>query len=111
MTISRDLTPKKSECRIAEIVQHTCHLAPNRRGEQIMQCFPILRIFRLCKGQPAVEITKFVNVDPKDGGIEIPAGFRTKAIQARPWREVIRYDHSDGLDDLQYPGSRSPPTV
>ncbi|KAF8198575.1 hypothetical protein BJ912DRAFT_845642 [Pholiota molesta] len=100
MTNSSDHTTKKSECHIAEILQHTCIPESNSQGQEIMQCFPILRIFKLCKGQPAVEITRFINVDPTNGAIEIPAGFKTETVQGRSWREIERYDKPDRLDDL-----------
>ncbi|KJA21556.1 hypothetical protein HYPSUDRAFT_124972, partial [Hypholoma sublateritium FD-334 SS-4] len=78
-------------CRIAEIVQHSCEVVQDSTGTNIVECFPVLRFFQLCKGHPAVEITKFIEIDANDGGIEIPHGFRSDSIQGRPWRDVVRY--------------------
>ncbi|KDR68454.1 hypothetical protein GALMADRAFT_257187 [Galerina marginata CBS 339.88] len=85
-------TETKSECIIAEILQHTCQLKTARNGSQSIHCFPIPRILKICPGRPAVEITKFVNINHKNGEIELPSNLNLDTIKARPWKEVTRYD-------------------
>ncbi|KAF8952964.1 hypothetical protein BDZ97DRAFT_1680388 [Flammula alnicola] len=101
MTIAPD--HPQPECRIAEILQYTCELTTSRKGAPTFQCFPILRILKICTGQPAVEITKFVNVNVTNGQIEIPPGFKSDSIKGRPWREVVRYDGPEEFDEAQFP--------
>ncbi|CBQ71042.1 conserved hypothetical protein [Sporisorium reilianum SRZ2] len=48
----------KPDCRLAELTQYHCDLHTNR-----VVCQPIDRIFRLCKGRPAVEVSHIVEFD------------------------------------------------
>lgn len=78
-------------CQIAEIVQYMCDLENLENGRSQVHCFPIPRIFRMsvlnshtqtllliwmnvpsCSGRPAVEITKFVNINEITGEVEVP---------------------------------------
>ncbi|GAK64083.1 uncharacterized protein PAN0_004d2292 [Moesziomyces antarcticus] len=49
---------KTPECRLAELTQYHCDLHPTR-----VVCQPIDRIFRICKGRPAVEVSHIVEFD------------------------------------------------
>ncbi|KZP28093.1 hypothetical protein FIBSPDRAFT_689460, partial [Athelia psychrophila] len=80
------------KCRIAEIVQYTCDLEKEGNGRQRVHCFPIPRIFRICPGRPAVEITKFVNINEHTGETEIPAAASESLPKAKPWRDVVRHE-------------------
>ncbi|KIM85816.1 hypothetical protein PILCRDRAFT_5449 [Piloderma croceum F 1598] len=86
---------EEKKCRIAEIVQYTCDSEKLSNGQ--IHCFPIPRIFRICPGRPAVEITKLVNIDEKTGEIKIPVIANETLPKAKPWRDVIRYDADDTL--------------
>ncbi|CAA7257327.1 unnamed protein product [Cyclocybe aegerita] len=94
MTSASDPPRTKDECRIAEIVQHTCELRINRLGQRTLHCFPIPRLLKLCPGKPAVEITKLVHINVKNGEVEIPKDLSVDSLQAHPWREVVRYDQA-----------------
>ncbi|KAF8882165.1 hypothetical protein CPB84DRAFT_1791089 [Gymnopilus junonius] len=85
-------TTTKPKCAIAEILQHTCQLKTTHDGNPLIQCFPIPRILRICPGQPAVEITKLVNIDMKNGEIEMPQVSSLDLVKGRPWREIVRYE-------------------
>ncbi|KAF9456870.1 hypothetical protein BDZ94DRAFT_1176770 [Collybia nuda] len=85
--------PSSGDCQIAEIVQYTCEIESNGG----MNCFPIPRIFRLCSGRPAVEITRLVNIDMETGEVEVPADPSKIIVKGKAWRDVTRYDtKSDG---------------
>ncbi|KIM42127.1 hypothetical protein M413DRAFT_26942 [Hebeloma cylindrosporum] len=91
---AKESMEKESGCRIAEILQYTCVVKKSRVINMPPRtvCYPIPRILKLCPGRPAVEITKFVELDAKTGEVEIPAGFSADSVKGRPWREVIRYE-------------------
>lgn len=84
-------TPGQGEpCRIAEIVQFICNIEKDANDRPQTHCFPIPRIFKLhvltcsarrsaidasitrCRGSPAVEITKLVDIDLATGEVVIP---------------------------------------
>ncbi|KAF8156712.1 hypothetical protein B0H34DRAFT_750515 [Crassisporium funariophilum] len=89
-------SPADSKCRIAEILQYSCELkTESHSGRQISQCFPITRLFKMCPGLSAVEITKLVNIDMATGEVEIPANISQNSIRARPWKEIVRYEQND----------------
>jgi len=90
-------SPEVKKCRIAELVQYTCELEKLENGRSQVHCFPIPRIFRICSGRPAVEITKLVSIDEKTGEIEIPATASETLPKAKPWRDVTRYKPDDAL--------------
>ncbi|KAI0067453.1 hypothetical protein BV25DRAFT_1819797 [Artomyces pyxidatus] len=84
---SADIPPKvQQRCRIAEIVQYSCE---NTEAGQL-HCFPIPRIFRMCPGRPAVEITRFVNIDLETGAVEIPPADQALP-KAKVWRDVVTF--------------------
>ncbi|EIN08794.1 hypothetical protein PUNSTDRAFT_52272 [Punctularia strigosozonata HHB-11173 SS5] len=78
---------QKAPCRIFEILQYNCE--PEGTG---YHCFPISRIFRICDGRPAIEITRFVDVDVKTGAVELPSDPSQILPKGRPWRDVVRYN-------------------
>ncbi|OBZ78297.1 hypothetical protein A0H81_02441 [Grifola frondosa] len=55
------------KCRLAEIVQYSCDAEVTSEGQPQLRCWPIPRIFRICPGRPAVELTRFVDVDAQTG--------------------------------------------
>lgn len=90
-----DKAPRK-QCRLAEILQYQCE-ADQATGGQ-MHCLPIPRIFRMytsqsslspsihparadftrvsCQDRPAVELTRFIDVDLETGAVHIPTQSR-----------------------------------
>ncbi|KXN84117.1 hypothetical protein AN958_00442 [Leucoagaricus sp. SymC.cos] len=68
-------------CRIAEIVQYSCNVERDANGNPQTHCFPIPRIFKLCRGRPAVEITKLVDIDLATGEVIIPPDASRSVLQ------------------------------
>ncbi|KAF8804731.1 hypothetical protein BYT27DRAFT_7194337 [Phlegmacium glaucopus] len=81
----------KPKCRIAEILQYTCE---QKDDSGSFQCFPIPRIFMLCPEQPAIEITKLVDIDMLTGEVNLPANLSQKSVQGRPWKEIVCFASS-----------------
>ncbi|KAJ7599332.1 hypothetical protein C8J56DRAFT_916453 [Mycena floridula] len=75
-------------CRIGEIVQYECQY---KQGENttLLHCVPISRLFRMCSGKPAVEITKVIDIN-SEGEIEIPRNFSEILPEGKSWRDIIR---------------------
>ncbi|KAI0790347.1 hypothetical protein C8Q75DRAFT_112056 [Abortiporus biennis] len=66
-------TENSSEkCRLAEILQYSCDVEISGTGPQY-HCWPIPRIFRICPGRPAVEVTRYVHVNGDTGEVIVPA--------------------------------------
>ncbi|KAH9974027.1 hypothetical protein BGW80DRAFT_1171073 [Lactifluus volemus] len=86
MSASTDLS---QECRIAEILQFSCEIEPIGNGSQQFHCFPLPRFFRLCRGHPAVEVTRLVNVDPSTGEVNVPSDVAQRLPKAKRWTDVI----------------------
>jgi len=72
---------ERGPCRLAEIVQYHCVAREN-------VCYPIPRIFRLCPGQAAVEITTVVSMDLETGDVVIPRDLERKLPTGKPWPAV-----------------------
>ncbi|EDR09727.1 uncharacterized protein LACBIDRAFT_319139 [Laccaria bicolor S238N-H82] len=93
--MSSSSTPSKEDagsgCRIAEIVQYTCGLETNGQGKPQLHCFPIPRLFRMCRGQPSVEITTLIKIDMDSGEVEIPPESSQLSIRGQTWRDITRY--------------------
>ncbi|PWN43544.1 hypothetical protein IE81DRAFT_346536 [Ceraceosorus guamensis] len=70
---STDIAPNglPAGCRLAELVQYDCAL----KGEQVV-CKPIERIFKVCSGRPAVEVTRVVEWDANDKPV-LPKRYRS----------------------------------
>ncbi|KAF9566472.1 hypothetical protein CPC08DRAFT_628352 [Agrocybe pediades] len=65
-----------AKCSIFEILQYTC--PPSSKsldGKPLIRCYPLPRIFKMCPGHPAVEMTTFVDIS-KDGEVTIPHDFK-----------------------------------
>ncbi|KAF9240479.1 hypothetical protein BU15DRAFT_45785, partial [Melanogaster broomeanus] len=75
-------------------VQYSCEPAKLPSAELRLHCFPILRIFKICPNQPAVEITTSTTIDMKTGEIEIPAENSTFP-KGKPWRDIHLYSNTD----------------
>ncbi|KAL4071265.1 hypothetical protein V8B97DRAFT_1962188 [Scleroderma yunnanense] len=80
---------KPKKCHILEIVQYSCETEENQRGQVVPHCFPIPRLFKLCPGRPAVEITTMSKIS-ETGEIEIPSD-NTELPRGKPWHEVHVY--------------------
>ncbi|KZT68895.1 hypothetical protein DAEQUDRAFT_305463 [Daedalea quercina L-15889] len=80
-----------SKCRLAEIVQYTCDIEVGERGEPHVHCWPMPRIFRICPGRPAVELTRFVQMDMSTGEVHLPPEASQQLPKGKPWRDIIRY--------------------
>ncbi|KAI0937526.1 hypothetical protein AcW1_001617 [Taiwanofungus camphoratus] len=87
-------TPAQSKCRLAEIVQYKCEAEVTSAGEPQFHCWPIPRIFRICPGRPAVEMTRFVDVDMNTGEISVPPESSQTLPKGKPWRDVVRYENT-----------------
>ncbi|TDL24561.1 hypothetical protein BD410DRAFT_767062 [Rickenella mellea] len=88
----RSKTPDK--CQIYEILQWSCDPAKEIESQSdpnTVQCYPLPRIFRICPGRPAIEITRFVNIDPQSGQAEIPPENINILPKAKPWWDIVRY--------------------
>ncbi|KAI0280392.1 hypothetical protein BGY98DRAFT_914762 [Russula aff. rugulosa BPL654] len=77
-------------CQIAEILQFTCEMQATKHETQRFHCFPIPRLFMLCQGQPAVEITRIVKLNPSTGEVDVPQDVCEKLPKARQWKDIIR---------------------
>ncbi|ESK88085.1 hypothetical protein Moror_10733 [Moniliophthora roreri MCA 2997] len=64
-----------SKCRISEIMQYSCDAEASPEGKPTIRCFPISRLFRICEGRPAAEITRMVDVGD-DGVVNFPGDAR-----------------------------------
>ncbi|KAF8526548.1 hypothetical protein BU17DRAFT_40413 [Hysterangium stoloniferum] len=76
------------ECRLYELEQFICDY-DETLNEGRVKCYPIPRIFRLCPGRPAVEITALVEIDAKTGELTVPERLSEKLPRGKPWREII----------------------
>ncbi|KAH9835142.1 uncharacterized protein C8Q71DRAFT_710295 [Rhodofomes roseus] len=91
-TTSSDTKAVSSKCRLAEIVQYKCDIEVGKRSEPQVHCWPVPRIFRICPGRPAVELTRFVEMDMSTGEISLPSDASQQLPKGKPWRDIARYD-------------------
>ncbi|EMD34799.1 hypothetical protein CERSUDRAFT_54517 [Gelatoporia subvermispora B] len=84
------IAPQPGKCRIAELVQYSCGDEANSKGERQFHCWPIPRIFRICPGRPAVELTRYAEVDVNTGEVTIPPESRRVLPKGKQWRDVTR---------------------
>ncbi|KAL4247476.1 hypothetical protein ABKN59_007945 [Abortiporus biennis] len=90
-------TENSSEkCRLAEILQYSCDVEISGTGPQY-HCWPIPRIFRICPGRPAVEVTRYVHVNGDTGEVIVPATLNQQLPKAKQWRDVIHRDPSGAI--------------
>ena len=93
----------REQCRLAEILQFQCDAEVASGGDQRVHCLPVPRIFRMyvpctslspslrpthvrvtwvsCKNRPAVEMTRFVDVDLETGAVHLPSQSRSVLIR------------------------------
>ncbi|KAF8709754.1 hypothetical protein AX14_013482 [Amanita brunnescens Koide BX004] len=88
----------QGRCRIAEVVQYMCDMQKASSSSEIV-CVPFPRLFRLCPGQPATEITTIANINLETGEVELPtnANIRSK-IKGKEWKKVTRHE-----DNINFP--------
>ncbi|KAK0204033.1 hypothetical protein DFS33DRAFT_855267 [Desarmillaria ectypa] len=86
---------KQKGCQIAEIVQYTCKSSRNKWGRPAVDCSPIVRLFRICAGGPAIEITRVVTISDQ-GELIIPSNIDKILPKGKPFSE-IHCEH--GADD------------
>ncbi|KAE8223007.1 hypothetical protein CF319_g3898 [Tilletia indica] len=72
--------PSKPDCVLREITQYDCDIRVNKG----IRCFPARRIFRICEGRPAVEVTHVVEWDSNDKPILKPE-FQTAMPPSSHW--------------------------
>ncbi|KAN0111694.1 hypothetical protein V8E52_008255 [Russula decolorans] len=77
-------------CQIAEILQFSCEMQATKHERQQFHCFPTPRLFMLCRGQPAVEITRIVKLDPSTGEVNVPRDVRERLPKAKQWKDILR---------------------
>ncbi|EKM75802.1 hypothetical protein AGABI1DRAFT_116134 [Agaricus bisporus var. burnettii JB137-S8] len=83
-------------CRLGEIVQFVCNLEQDAGGQPQIHCFPLPRIFKLCPGSPAVEITKLVDIDLATGEVVVPPDASSqKLVVKATWKDVHRHEVTD----------------
>ncbi|SOV08982.1 putative protein [Ustilago sp. UG-2017a] len=75
-----------SGCRLAELTQHYCDFHMNRAV-----CHPIDRIFRICKGRPAVEVSHIVEFD-EQGKPYLPPHLSEAMPPSSHWHELRSSD-------------------
>ncbi|KAI0342311.1 hypothetical protein BDW22DRAFT_1298369, partial [Trametopsis cervina] len=81
-------TSPRQKCRIAEILLYDCD-ADNDKGQ--FHCWPVMRIFRICPGRPAIEITRYVDFNESTGGVKLTPESQRFLPKGKPWRDVHRY--------------------
>ncbi|GBE87532.1 hypothetical protein BKA93DRAFT_824488 [Sparassis latifolia] len=79
----------QGSCRLAELVQYKCELEVSNVGVSQYHCWPIMRIFRICPGRPAVELTRFAEVNADTGEISAPPESSAKLPKGKPWRDIV----------------------
>ncbi|KAI0797225.1 hypothetical protein BC629DRAFT_1286002 [Irpex lacteus] len=93
-SITADSTsPPKPKCRLAEIVQFDCDQETDSSGTPRFHCWPVPRIFRLCPGRPAIEITRYVDTHEGTGAVKLSSEASQILPKGKPWRDVRRYDN------------------
>ncbi|KAH9852470.1 hypothetical protein C2E23DRAFT_825675 [Lenzites betulinus] len=92
MSEATQATVAKDKCRLAEIVQFKCEPGQQAEGLPQWHCLPVIRLFRICQNRPAVEVTKFVDIDVETGAIQVPSQSSQMLPKGKVWRDVVRYD-------------------
>ncbi|KAI0674453.1 hypothetical protein C8Q78DRAFT_1067470 [Trametes maxima] len=86
-----DAHPHK-KCRLAEIVQFKCEPGQQPNGPPQWHCLPVIRIFRICQNRPAVELTRFVDMNVETGAVQVPPQLSRTLPKGKAWRDVVRYE-------------------
>ncbi|KAJ3503441.1 hypothetical protein NMY22_g18250 [Coprinellus aureogranulatus] len=80
-----------AECRLAEILQYMCNLEFDKKSrKQQLVCTQVPRIFRLCPGRPAVEVTRVADINMATGEVTVSEA-NLAQIKAKDWINVERY--------------------
>jgi len=82
---SKPVATEELGCKLAEILQYECTME-NKRSALV--CYPLSRVFRICPGLPAVEITAFLRLDERTGNMVIPNNVNAIMPKTRPWRDI-----------------------
>ncbi|TFK89903.1 hypothetical protein K466DRAFT_485816 [Polyporus arcularius HHB13444] len=89
-------SPAREKCRLAEVLQYKCTLEQEADGRPTVRCLPVPRIFRICPNRPAVEMTRFIDVDLETGAVrDIPSESSSVLPKGKPWRDVLKYEDVD----------------
>ncbi|KAL9937636.1 hypothetical protein V8E36_003181 [Tilletia maclaganii] len=72
---------QSKRCTLKEIVQYDCEI--NSAGRT--QCFAVRRIFQLCEGRPALEVTHVVDFD-EQGEAKLKPGYEKLRPPASKWK-------------------------
>jgi len=92
---------RRPKCRIAEIMQYDCDVEQDVAGRAQVHCWPVPRIFRICPGRPAVEITRYVNTNALTGLVKPSPELSQFLPKGKPWRDVKRFEvESDQPEDV-----------
>ncbi|EIW55468.1 uncharacterized protein TRAVEDRAFT_130257 [Trametes versicolor FP-101664 SS1] len=91
-------TPPSKKCRLAEIVQFKCEPGLQADGPPQWHCLPVIRIFRICQDRPAVELTKFVDMNVETGAVQVPPQSSQVLPKAKLWRDITRYEDKAAND-------------
>ncbi|PFH50501.1 hypothetical protein AMATHDRAFT_144894, partial [Amanita thiersii Skay4041] len=81
---------RRERCRIAEIVQYVCNMEGGTPTSEVV-CFPVPRLFRLCPGQPAVEVTTLADINMATGEVEFSTESKQYRIKGKSWQQINRY--------------------
>ncbi|KAI0777282.1 hypothetical protein BD413DRAFT_467936 [Trametes elegans] len=87
---------RRDKCRLAELVQYKCE-PEQLSGTLRWHCLPIVRIFRICQNRPAVELTRYVDINVETGAVQVPAQSSKVMPKGKPWRDVVRYEDEASL--------------
>ncbi|KIP09907.1 hypothetical protein PHLGIDRAFT_85836 [Phlebiopsis gigantea 11061_1 CR5-6] len=95
MSSSNTTSTAETKCRIAELIQYSCEREQDASGASQFHCWPITRVFRICPGRPAVEITRYVDADVTTGEVKLPHDSDQQLPKGKLWRDVYRYPHDN----------------
>ncbi|KAI0372106.1 hypothetical protein BV20DRAFT_964836 [Pilatotrama ljubarskyi] len=94
---ARDASPR-GKCRLAEIVQFKCEPGEQLNVPPQWHCLPVIRIFRICQNRPAVELTRFIDMNVETGAVHVPPQSSQVLPKAKPWRDIVRYEDKAAHD-------------
>ncbi|KIY70865.1 hypothetical protein CYLTODRAFT_419402 [Cylindrobasidium torrendii FP15055 ss-10] len=88
MEARKSLTSASAPCEVQEIVQYIC--LPNKFTRTV-DCSPLVRLFKVCSGQPAVEITKLASI-AEDGQVILPDLLTARLPVGKPYSKVVKHN-------------------
>ncbi|EFI26782.1 hypothetical protein CC1G_15705 [Coprinopsis cinerea okayama7 len=68
-----------------------------KRGKPRLQCYQIPRIFRICPNKPAVEVTRFTDIHPRTGEVELERP--PESIRGKHWNDVVKFTAPGDFDE------------